>query len=76
MGGADRGCEQRDGGVTVERSSTGKRNLVIGVLCALLCAAVWIIESDAYRAFMPEDSRKITVGVFSDSYCEVQNGYS
>lgn len=60
----------------MERSSMGKRNLTIGVFCALLCAAVWIIESDAYRALMPEDSRKITVGVFSDSYWEVQNGYS
>lgn len=53
-----------------------KKNIAMGVLCVLLLLGSWVIYTDAYQWFplFPKDT--ITIGVFSDSYWEVQNGYS
>lgn len=53
-----------------------KRNLAAVLLCLLLCAGVWVMQSGFYRKFIPEKNDTLTIGVFSDSYWEVQNGYS
>ena len=53
-----------------------KRNIAAGVLCGLLIvcgAAVWC---DFHKMIPAGKEREITIGVFSDSYWEVQNGYS
>ena len=34
------------------------------------------MQSGFYRKFIPEKKDTLTIGVFSDSYWEVQNGYS
>ncbi len=53
----------------------GRKNLILGILCAMLLACIWLIYHDLY---VSENNSKnaITIGVFSDSYWEVQNGYS
>ena len=51
-----------------------KRNLAAVLLCLLLCAGVWVMQSGFYRKFIPEKKDTLTIGVFSDSYWEVQNG--
>lgn len=52
------------------------KNLIAGILCALLCASAVMILSGAYQKILPDARKRITVGVFSDSYWKVQNGYS
>lgn len=52
-----------------------KKDLILGVMSVALLIFTCVIYHDAYRVF--EGGEKvITVGVFSDSYWEVQNGYS
>lgn len=53
-----------------------KRNFVLIIICILLLICSWFIYSDVYKEFFNTKSETITVGVFSDSYWEVQNGYS
>lgn len=53
-----------------------KRNLVMGILCCLLLLAACLIYRYAPLYASEDDEKVITIGVFSDSYWEVQNGYS
>lgn len=53
-----------------------RKNFVISVICMALLISVWFVYADAYRIFPGNQGKKITIGVFSDSYWEVQNGYS
>lgn len=53
-----------------------KRSQLLCVQCALLTAILAVIYTDAYRQLPLHGKRTLTVGVFSDSYWEVQNGYS
>lgn len=52
-----------------------KKNLIFGILFSLLLICTWFIYNDIYKRFNGE-YKTITIGVFSDSYWEVQNGYS
>ncbi|MDE7311523.1 MAG: extracellular solute-binding protein [Eubacterium sp.] len=52
-----------------------RKNIAAGVCCVILAAALLIIYTDVYKEF-PGYSNTLTIGVFSDSYWEVQNGYS
>lgn len=45
-------------------------------ICALLLVSFWVIINNTYRKLPMFHEDVITVGVFSDSYWEVQNGYS
>ena len=53
-----------------------KKNVIAAVLCVLLCICAWMIQTDAYRRILPSGKEQITIGVFSDSYWNVQNGYA
>lgn len=46
------------------------------VLCGLLLVCAVVIQKDLYKRIHWNEDRTITIGVFSDSYWEVQNGYS
>lgn len=52
-----------------------KGNITAGILCGLLLICAGCIYYDAWGMF-EKDGEVITVGVFSDSYWGVQNGYS
>lgn len=45
-------------------------------ICGLLLLAIWLIAGGAYKRLSMSQKDVITIGVFSDSYWEVQNGYS
>ena len=51
-------------------------NLALCVICGVLLTAVYVIYTDAYKRFDTRQNKTVTVGIFSDSYWEVQNGYS
>lgn len=54
-----------------------RKNLAAGVLCGLLLLLAIVVYHDWYRLpFFYGGKKTVTVGVFSDSYWEVQNGYS
>lgn len=53
-----------------------KRNLAALILCCLLLVCAVVVQKDIYKSIHPNHERVITIGVFSDSYWEVQNGYS
>lgn len=53
-----------------------KRYTIAGTVCALLLLAAWLVYSDGYKTLQAFCHKTITIGVFSDSYWEVQNGYS
>ncbi|MFG6384590.1 MAG: extracellular solute-binding protein [Lachnospiraceae bacterium] len=53
-----------------------KKNIITGIICALLLICTCLIYTDAYKSFTAYGNKKVTIGVFSDSYWEVQNGYS
>lgn len=55
---------------------TGKTKWICGALCAIFLLFIALIYTDGYRYFLSSYQNHITVGVFSDSYWEVQNGYS
>ena len=65
---ADR--EERD------REASGKKYGFRAGLCAFLLMLLWLIASDTYQILPGFYEKVIRVGVFSDSYWEVQNGYS
>ena len=50
--------------------------MVRAALCAVLLAVIWLAASDTYKRLPGFYEDVIRVGVFSDSYWEVQNGYS
>lgn len=52
------------------------RNIILGSICGILLLIVCLIYSGIYKEWPESGSRKLTIGVFSDSYWEVQNGYS
>lgn len=51
-------------------------NCIAGIFCALFLIGAWIIYLDIDDKFAGQKDEIVTVGVFSDSYWEVQNGYS
>lgn len=53
-----------------------RKNLILGVLCGLICLGVWILWNGIDRSMDAADRNTLTIGVFSDSYWNVQNGYS
>ena len=53
-----------------------KKNILISMLCFLLLFCAWLIYTDTYKRLSLFQEKCITIGVFSDSYWEVQNGYS
>ena len=53
-----------------------KKNLISGIICVVLLVCTYLIYSDAYQKFGRYKEDTVTIGVFSDSYWEVQNGYS
>lgn len=52
-----------------------RKNITLGTVCAALAVILLIVYMDAYKE-LPAYRKTLTVGVFSDSYWEVQNGYS
>lgn len=54
----------------------GKRNRVIVIIGMVCLLAALVIIGDGYKRVFSGREKVITVGVFSDSYWEVQNGYS
>ena len=53
-----------------------KKNLISGIICGVLLVCTYLIYRDAYQKFGGHKEDTVTIGVFSDSYWEVQNGYS
>lgn len=53
-----------------------RKNAAAGVCCAVLVLFLLVIYTDAYKELPMFHKHTLTVGVFSDSYWEVQNGYS
>lgn len=53
-----------------------RKNLILGAASLILLVGTWIVYNDSYRKLVGNEDKIITVGVFSDSYWEVQNGYS
>ena len=55
---------------------TNKRYALRAGSCLLLLLVIWMIASDTYLRLPGFYENVIRVGVFSDSYWGVQNGYS
>lgn len=53
-----------------------RRTYIEAGICGLLLLVIWLIAGDAYKMLPMFRKDVITIGVFSDSYWEVQNGYS
>lgn len=53
-----------------------RKNILLSLMSVLLLVGAWIIYYDIHKNFAADSGKVITVGVFSDSYWEVQNGYS
>lgn len=53
-----------------------RKNLILGILCGILLVCTWLIYHDIYIPGEKSRDHTVTIGVFSDSYWEVQNGYS
>lgn len=53
-----------------------KKTIVLSVLSIFLLLCTWLIYSDFYKKIFAGEDETITIGIFSDSYWEVQNGYS
>lgn len=53
-----------------------KKTIILGVLSIFLLFCTWVVYSDFYKKFFAGEDEVITIGIFSDSYWEVQNGYS
>lgn len=52
------------------------QNKVKLALCFFLILLIWLLAGEGYRRLPFRKEKKLTIGVFSDSYWEVQNGYS
>lgn len=58
------------------KNVNSRRNLIPGIFCVLLCLVVWVLWG-GFDRFLGVGSRDtLTIGVFSDSYWNVQNGYA
>ena len=53
-----------------------RKNTCIIILCTFLLICSGFIYNDVYKIFAGGTGKVIKIGVFSDSYWEVQNGYS
>lgn len=53
-----------------------KKKLAVGVLSVLLIVIALFLYYGMYEKISVSSDKTITIGVFSDSYWEVQNGYS
>lgn len=53
-----------------------KKSYAKAGICVLILFTVWLVLSDAYKKLPMFHKDVVMVGVFSDSYWEVQNGYS
>lgn len=53
-----------------------RKNLISGILCGILLICTWLIYFDIWGTFRKNGAHTVTIGVFSNSYWEVQNGYS
>ena len=53
-----------------------KKKLAAGILSVLLIVIALFLYCGMYEKISVRSDKKITIGVFSDSYWEVQNGYS
>lgn len=53
-----------------------KKNLLLEIGCVMLCGIVGILWTGFDRTMEAKKSNTLTIGVFSDSYWNVQNGYS
>lgn len=58
------------------RNKTDKTYGIRAGICVLLLLFIWMIASDAYKMLPGFYEKVIRIGVFSDSYWNVQNGYS
>ncbi len=56
-------------------SIKNRKNMIAGFFCALLLVLSGLLYFGGYEKLNADDN-VITIGVFSDSYWEVQNGYS
>lgn len=53
-----------------------RRTYIKAGVCGLMLLVIWLIAGGAYKKLPMFQKDVITIGVFSDSYWEVQNGYS
>lgn len=53
-----------------------KKDFAAGILSVLLLSSALFVYFSVYRKIPLLEDKTITIGVFSDSYWEVQNGYS
>jgi len=53
-----------------------KKDFAAGILSVLLLSSALFVYFSVYRKIPLFEDKTITIGVFSDSYWEVQNGYS
>lgn len=53
-----------------------KKNFIMCFLSVMLLAICLLIYYGTYEEFTKERKNTVTIGIFSDSYWEVQNGYS
>lgn len=53
-----------------------RKKLILGAASLILLVGTLIVYNDSYRKLVGNQDKVITVGVFSDSYWEVPNGYS
>lgn len=60
----------------MDESKTKKMNFVLGMTSLALMACGLILYSGIYESILTEKKEVVTIGFFSDSYWEVQNGYS
>ena len=53
-----------------------KKAVILASVSILLSLGMWMLYTGFYQRFPFFSDRTVTVGVFSDSYWEVPNGYS
>lgn len=58
------------------KKNINKKNRMLSIVCGVLLICIYLIYSDNYKVFDIHGKETVTIGVFSDSYWEVQNGYS
>lgn len=64
------------GGEDDRKPAKEKRNLLLCISCALLCLFIFLLWTGLEKEIIGKDRDVLTIGVFSDSYWNVQNGYS
>lgn len=55
---------------------TSRNDTIRAAVCVILLIVIWMIASDSYKKLPGFYKDVIRIGVFSDSYWDVQNGYS